>query len=384
MKRKREPQSEIDLPALTIRQVEAIPVSIPLVKPVLMGGGQKFTHSETLIVRIETDAGLTGWGEAAAAPTMTGDTLAGMVAAVRNHLAPRLLGRSVLDRASLVRDLSRTIIGNSGAKAGCDIALHDLIGKYLGASLIELLGGKARPSLLALYQLANPTLDADVAECKKKRREGYAFFKLKVGVKRVEEEIELARALRRELGPAVALCADANMGLSVADARKYVTGVADAGLLFLEQPFRDNEANALVALARVSPVPLCADESVHSVESIVELHRLGAVAGVNLKTIKMGGIAGTQRAAVISDTLGLAVDLASKTGESSIGAAALVHLGYAIPNLDWGININNHYLESDLVKTPLRQAQGSVECPRGAGLGVEVDEAAIRRYRVTP
>ena len=347
-----------------------------------MGGGQKFSYSESLIVRAEAANGLVGWGEASAAPTMTGDSLEGMVAAVERYFAPLLIGQNAADLGVLAQRLAHAVIGNTGPKAACAIALHDLVGKYLGVPVSALLGGKARTSLLALTQLANPDVEQDLAEAKQKKRAGYGFFKLKVGVKPVEEEIASAYSLRKALGPEVLLCADANMGLTAAQARKFVTGAADAGLLFLEQPFRDNDLGGMLALARVSPIPLCADESAHSVEAIIDMQRQGAIAGVNIKTIKMGGVIGAMRAAVVSDALGLAVNLASKTGESSIGAAALVHLGYTIPNLDWGININNHYLATDLVNQPLKQKNGSVECPSGPGLGVEVDEAALRRFRV--
>jgi muconate cycloisomerase len=170
--------------------------------------------------------------------------------------------------------------------------------------------------------------------------------------------------------------------MASAEARKFVVAAADADILFFEQPFRDDDLAGTVALARLSPIPLCADESARSLESILEWQRAGAISGVTLKTIKLGGIVPLMRAAVVCDALGLSLNLASKTGESSIGAAALVHVGYALPNLDWGININNHSLEADLVKNPLRQKHGSVECPAAPGLGVEVDESAIARFRV--
>jgi muconate cycloisomerase len=367
---------------LTIRTVEAIPVAIPFSKPVLMGGGQKIERSESLVVRIESTDGLVGWGEASAAPVMTGDTLPAMVEAVDEHLAPRIAGEDALERMRLSRRLAEALIGNTGAKAACDIALHDLVGKHYNVPLVDLIGGKARHALLALAQLGNPDVEEDIAEARKKQRDGYTYFKLKVGVKRVEQEIEAAHALRKALGSDAVLCADANMGMTAPDARKFALGAADANLIYLEQPFRDNDLAGTLALARLSPMPLCADESAHSVEAIMDWHRSGAIAGVNLKTIKLGGIVPTLRAAVVSDTLGLAINLAAETGESSIGVAALVHLGYTVPNLDWGININNHYLATDLVRRPLHQANGSVECPTGPGLGVEVDEEAVRRFRV--
>ena len=87
------------------------------------------------------------------------------------------------------------------------------------------------------------------------------------------------------------------------------------------------------------------------------------------------------RAAIVSDTLGLAIDLAGKIAESSIASAALIHLGYAIPNLDWGLNPTSHYLAEDVVRTPLAPKQGGSERPTGPGLGVDVDERAVRRFR---
>jgi L-alanine-DL-glutamate epimerase-like enolase superfamily enzyme len=312
---------------LTIRRVDAIPVELPLKKPILMGGGQRFDRAQTLLVRIEAANGTVGWGEASAAPTMTGDLLPGMVAAVRDHLGPMLLGRDALDRARLGREAAIRIIGNTGPKAACDLALFDLVGRHLGVSMVELLGGAVRDSVLTMCLLGNPDIAQDVTDAEAYSAQGYAFFKLKVGVKPVEEEIAAAIAVRKAIGPEPVLCADANMGMTFAAARRYVLGAADAGLAFLEQPFRDNDLNTTLALARISPIALCADESAHSLESIVEWQRAGAIDGVNLKTIKLGGTAATLRAAIVADSLGLAIDLASKIAESSIGTAGLVHLG---------------------------------------------------------
>ena len=230
-----------DAAPLIIRRVDAIPVTLPLKKPILMGGGQRFDRAQTLVVRIEAANGLAGWGEASAAPTMTGDLLPGMAAAVREHLGPLLTGRNALDRARLGRELGHALIGNTGAKAACDLALLDLAGRHLGVSAVELLGGPVRDAVLTMCLLGNPDVAQDITDARKYRAQGYNCFKLKVGVKRVEEEIEAAAAVRAAIGPEPMLCADANMGLTFADARRYVTRAADAGLAFLEQPFRDND-----------------------------------------------------------------------------------------------------------------------------------------------
>lgn len=373
--------SRADTAPLAIRRVDPIAVVLPLKKPMFMGGGQRFDHAQTLLVRIEAGNGLVGWGEASAAPTMTGDLLPGMVAAVSDHLGPLLVGRNALERARLGRELAVAIIGNTGAKAACDLALFDLAGRHLGVSIVELLGGAVRDSVLTMCLLGNPDIAQDVADANAYRAQGYDCFKLKVGVKRVEDEIEAAFAVRKAIGPDALLCADANMGMTFAHARRYVTGTVDAGLAFLEQPFRDYDLNATAALARVSPLPLCADESAHSLENIVEWRRAGAIGGANLKTIKLGGTAATLRTAVVADSLGLALVLASKIAESSIGTAGLVHLGYCMPNLDWGINPTSHYLAEDLVRAPLTPVDGNSARPDGPGLGIEIDESAVARFR---
>jgi L-alanine-DL-glutamate epimerase-like enolase superfamily enzyme len=371
-----------DVAPLRIRRVDAIAVSVPLVKAFVMGGGQRVDRSECLIVRIEASNGLTGWGEASAAPSMSGDTLPGMLHVVEHHLAPRLVGRNALDRGFLARTLSDVVLGNTGAKAACEIAIHDLAGRHLRVPVLELLGGRARHALQALSQLGNESVEADIAEAQKRRCEGYTLFKLKVGVKSIDEEVEGIYALRKVLGADVSICADANTAMTAPNARKFVAAAADAGVLFLEQPFRDTDLAATAALARTSPIPLCADESAQTLEQIVEWQQAGAIGGVALKTIKLGGLVPVLRAAVVSDMLGLSLNLASKTGESSIAAAALVHLGYAVPNLDWGINVTNQYLVADLCRPSMRLRNGSLECPAEPGLGVDVDESAIEQFRV--
>jgi len=118
------------------------------------------------------------------------------------------------------------------------------------------------------------------------------------------------------------------------------------------------------------------------VAAILALHRMGAIQGANLKTIKLGGIGATVHAMSVCAALGLSINLACKVAESSIGAAAITQLGSVAPNLDWGISITNHYLAEDLTEAPVRIEHGGIRRPRGVGLGVEVREAQVSRYRV--
>ncbi|MCA3071066.1 MAG: hypothetical protein ING90_13430 [Rhodocyclaceae bacterium] len=365
-----------------IVRAEAIPVSLPLARPQLMGGSQRFTHSESLVVRLETDSGLVGWGEASAAPTMTGETLPGMKLVADRVLLPVLERAPLIERATIERRLDRAIPGNSAAKCALNVALYDLLGRHYKVPVHALLGGLARTWVPVMHLLANATIDEDLDEAVRKQAEGIRLFKVKAGVKPVVDEIAMLAELRARLGPAAMLCADANTGMGLQDACDYARAAASAGLLFFEQPLPDHDLEGMIKVAQAGGAPTCADESVHDIDHIIAWQRAGAISGVNLKTIKLGGIAGLMRAAIVSGQLGLKINLACKAGESSIGTAALVHLGYTVPNLDWGITPSSQYLAKDIVRAPLRPVDGSIPVPMGDGLGVDVDETAVEHFRI--
>jgi muconate cycloisomerase len=366
---------------LAIKHIEAIPVALPLVKPVVMAG-ERIERSRNLLVRVEAANGLVGWGEAASAPTMTGDVLPGMVAALNEYLAPLVEGQDAMQRAALAQRIGHALHGNGGAKCALDMALNDLVGRHLGVSLADMFGGPVRETLRPMYLLGNPRVADDVAEAQKKIKDGFTFFKLKVGIKHPAEEADAAVEIRRHVGREIALCADANMGMTFQNARLFVERAREADLLFLEQPLREDDFDGMAALARVSPTPLNGDEAIGSIAAILALHRLGAIQGANLKTIKMGGIGATVHAMSMCAALGLSINLACKVAESSIGAAAIAQLGSVAANLDWGVSITNHYLAEDLTESAVRIEHGAVHRPRGAGLGVNVRESQVNRYRV--
>lgn len=366
---------------LAIKHIEAIPVALPLTKPVVMAG-ERIERSRNLLVRVEAANGLMGWGEAASAPTMTGDLLPGMVAAVNDHLAPLIEGQDALQRAALALRIGHALHGNGGAKCAVDMALNDLVGRHFGVSVADMYGGPVRETLRPMYLLGNSRVADDVAEAQKKIKDGFTFFKLKVGIKHPAEEAATAVEIRRQVGCDIALCADANMGMTFQNARLFVERAREADLLFLEQPLREDDFDGMAALARVSPTPLNGDEAIGSVAAILALHRMGAIQGANLKTIKLGGIGATVHAMSVCAALGLSINLACKVAESSIGAAAIAQLGSVAANLDWGVSITNHYLAEDLTEVAVGIEHGVVHRPRGAGLGVAVRESQVDRYRV--
>jgi len=367
-------------PPLVIRRVDAIPVALPLIKPMRMAG-VTIAHAQNILVRLEAADGTVGWGEAASAPTMTGDTLGGLVCAVRDHLAPLLQGEDAWTRPALMQRLKAALLGNTGAHSAVELALIDLAGRSAGLPAVDLMGGALRQAVAPMWLLGNATPEEDIVEARAKQGEGFNFFKLKVGTKALEKEIATTLVVRDALTMAVPLCADANCGFTPAAARHYANETRDAALLFLEQPLGYADLKGLSALARSSPIPIGADEGIHSVAD-VEAHAACGAGGVSLKLIKLGGFSAALEAASRADRLGLSLNVAAKIAESSIASAATIHLACAVPTIEWGVSLTHFYLYEDVVREPLRLRDGLVSLPTKPGLGVEVDEDAVARFRV--
>ena len=368
-----------DQAPLTIRRVDAIPVALPL-KSVMKMSAETVTAAQNLLVRVEASDGTVGWGEAASAPAMTGDTQGGLVAAVRDLLAPMLVGKDAREWRSLRPVLHRALLGNGGAHSALETAILDLVGRATGKRLIDLVARPRRNAVKPMWLLGNKTAEDDVAEAHAKQAAGFDFFKLKIGVKPLAKEIAIAYAVREAL-PDTPLCADANCGLTLAAARAYAEKTRKAGLMFVEQPLAYDDVEGLRKLARGTKVPIGVDEGIHSFADIVTSAKAGA-GGVSLKLIKLGGITAAVEAGKLCQRLGLSVNIAAKIAESSISSAAALHLACAVPKVDWGVSLTHFYLAEDIVRRPLALKDGMVALPEGPGLGVEVDEAAVERFRV--
>src|ERR1700722_18865347 len=220
--------------SVRIKTIEPIAVSLPMKKPVKMAG-ETVTRADNILVRIETDDGAVGWGEAASAPTMTGETVASMMAAVL-HMAPGLLKRPANDFAGAAAVMDAQMYGNSGAKAAIEIALHDLVSRAKGLPLHALLGGKRRDRNPLLAVIASDEAAADLREAQQRRDTGYLIYKIKVGVAAPEADAARTRDICRVLGEGCLISADANQGWSAEEGVRYVRAVADCGLGFFEQP----------------------------------------------------------------------------------------------------------------------------------------------------
>jgi L-alanine-DL-glutamate epimerase-like enolase superfamily enzyme len=365
---------------MKIKRVEAIAVSFPMKKPVVMAGVE-IARADNVLVRVQADNGVVGWGEAASAPTMTGETVESMVAAI-GYLAPVLEGREAEDIAGALAAMAARMYANNGAKAAIEIGLHDAVGRASSRPVHALLGGKQRSRMAVLGVIGTGELNSDLREAEKKKADGYVSFKIKVGIDAPGVDGERTRRLCQLFGSDALISSDANQGWSTQQAVEYVHAVADTGLAFFEQPVAADDLAAMAKIATAAgKIAIGADEGIHSLEDIRRHHERHAARGVSLKAIKLGGMRGAVAAGRLADALGMNVNVSAKTGESSIACAAATHIAAALPQIAWGLTLTNAGLAEDVTAQPLHIARGHVEVSDRPGLGIEVDEERLRRFR---
>jgi muconate cycloisomerase len=363
-----------------IKSIEPIPIGLPMLKPVIMAG-EEVRRADNVLVRIESDTGIIGWGEAASAPIMTGETLESIVAAVQ-FLEPALRDREPADIPGALAAMHGRMYGNNGAKAAIEIALYDLAGRAAGKPVHALLGEKKRDRMALLGVIGGGDVDGDLGDAEAKKAAGFTAYKIKVGVDTPRRDAERTRAICKLLGPDLLISADANQGFTTAEAVGYVRAVEGSGLGFFEQPVAAEDLGGMAKVAAATAIAIGADEGIHSLDDIRRHCERKAARGVSLKAIKLGGIGGVVEAAWLCDRLGMNVNISCKTGESSIACAAALHAATVVPNLAWALTLTHTALGGDITAHPVPTARGHAESLNRPGLGIDVDADRVRRHRV--
>jgi o-succinylbenzoate synthase len=367
---------------MKITRIEAVPLAMPLRKPMLMAG-RLFETTETVIVRLETEGRHAGWGEASVAPFLTGDTTTGILAAVR-FLADAVIGIDVRELATISAVLTKGIVANPAAKAAIETAAHDAAGRALGLPVHVLLGGARVREIACLQLIGNGDPARDLAEAEAKAAEGFSALKLKVANGDLEAEAETLVRMRGRFGRKILLAADANAGWTRSEANAFVRLADESMAEFIEQPVHADDVDGMVRVARAGRIPIGADESIHAVRDIRMLIEAGAAAGGSFKIMKLGGLRACLDACRLAGSLGGEVNLSGKVGETSIANAATLALAAVWGAPSWGLSLTNGYLAGDLVADPIVLSGGRVRTRDGAGLGIEVDERMVEKRAKRP
>ncbi|HCC78267.1 MAG: hypothetical protein A2X25_01115 [Chloroflexi bacterium GWB2_49_20] len=366
---------------MKITAIEAIPVAIPLNHPLKMAVAT-VSRRDSLIVRIHTNEGLVGLGEAVIAPYFSGETQAGAKAAIDTLLAPVLVGQDVFNIHANLARLDRVLYGNPSAKSAIDIALHDLLAQAMNVPLYILLGGKVRDQVNSTWAISaeEPTQAED--EALEGIEQGFQAIKIKVGVGSLQKDIERIRTVRKRIGNNIHLRADANQAWSPEAAIQFLKAVEDCHLQFIEQPVHRYDLDGMAKVARAVDTPVAPDEGLFNAEDALRHIRLAAADGAVMKIMKAGGIVGCRQLAAVLQAANLNLHLGGMPGQTSISAAAEIHLAVSLPDLSWDTGIYPHSISHDVVTERLVPVGGAYLPPEKPGLGVKLDEAALAHCRI--
>ncbi len=369
---------------MKVRSVEAIPVSVPYRHREVSSQIARDGVSDVL-VRVVTEDGLAGWGEACCGA----DTAS--VEAALQAMAPFVVGRDAWNREAMRRDAFlhglwqfRAGTGNF-AWAGIDMALWDLAGKACGEPLYRLLGGLHASEATYFYYLARGPLEELAEQCADGLAKGFEVFYVKVGLGDAED-LAAVTAVREAIGPGPRLRIDANGTWSLPQALRNLHAMAEHGIDFVEQPVRDNPVGQMAELRARVPMAVCANEGLWSEADCYARIRARAADIFCFSPYWVGSIGGFQRLALVAALEGLQV-VKHTHGELGIAAAATHHVVLTLPNAVEGHQQTAYMMEHDILREPLPIATGPRwGVPAGPGIGVEVDDDAVAeaaaRYRL--
>jgi muconate cycloisomerase len=366
---------------LKIIRIEPIPVLVPL----KAGLTTKTAHGEHIdsayvLVRVHTDEGLVGLGEATLAPRWSGETSESCVAALEKLIGPALLGEDPQRITALRQKMERCLKGNPFTRAAVEMALWDLTGKAAGVPVYQLLGGKVWDAMPIKMVVGAFDLPHAVRLAEQFLTWGVKCLKVKTGLDPAGD-VARVRAVR---GMGVPVGIDSNCGWNVSTARRLLAELRKDDLLFAEQPIPPDDPEALAELRRSCDIPIMADESLFTLADAWQLARAHAADIFSVYPGKHGGIAATLEITHVARAAGLVGCIGSNL-ELGVGTAAMLHVAAADPSIDSerypADLIGPLYHEVDLLTTPLELGPEVARVPEGPGLGVELDEKQLARYR---
>jgi L-Ala-D/L-Glu epimerase len=370
---------------MNITHIETYPVEVP-VKPqrrMISALGQH-TVSRYLLVRVLTDSGLEGVGEATVIPRWSGETVWGAQALVERVLAPQVIGCDPYDIVELDRRLDGSAIHNWFAKSALEMACWDIRGKAEGKPVYELLGGACRPlAIRSRFSMGAYEPERARARAKELVAAGFTTIKVKVGRDPVAD-VERVHVVREAIGPEIALTIDANCGWEVETAIRAIRAMADCKLALVEQPTPDGDYAALARVRRETGVPVMADDICFNLVHAQELVRNACCDVISVYPGKQGGIRKAKQMVDFAAANQVACSIGSNL-ELDIATAAMAHLVVACPNMQVekypGDLLGADYHEISIAKNPVRIDGPITTITDRPGLGVDVDWQVVRQCR---
>jgi len=362
-----------------IVEIKLFRVDLPLADPFQHASSGLVDALQEVVASVRTDTGVIGYGEVRGNCTyVTGDTPDRVVAAA-SVLAPLLVGEPLEEIAPLLERMDRAIVGNSAAKALLDIALHDALAKAWGIAVATLLGGKHADALPTDDSVPFSLPEEAARKARAAVRDGYRIIKVRVGLGLEKDEARLT-AIREAIdtepeGGEVILAADANGCWQPKEAIGYLRRWEKYRMGWIEQPVGAENIDGLRLVRENVAIPVMADESAKGPREVLRLVEERAVDMLHFKLIKAGGFVPLRAMGAIADAAGIPY-MIGQMDEGMLATAAAVHAGAASHARHFEIHGYKRVRTQPFKGLEVRR--GSMVLPKAPGLGVEVDESALK------
>jgi len=353
---------------LKITDIKITTLPLTLHRPVVLTFGT-IKKSQSVVVKVETNTGIYGIGEAAPFGPVTGETTE-TVLTVLKLLKNHLIGQDPLALQRINHTLKGAIALNTSAKAAIDIALYDIYSKVLDVPLYVALGGESDKVETDITLWIAPVNEM-LKEIEKYLKEGFKIFKLKAGIDS-KRDIELVKSIRENFGEELILRMDANQGWNLTEAIDTINTLGEYKIELIEQPIPLWDIEGLKRIREKVRVPLMADESLFTPEDAIRLVRENAVDLFNIKLMKSGGLFDGTRINTIGEAAGIQCMVGCMM-ESPISITAAAHFVAANKNITRCDLDSTFHSSQDRVTGGADFKGGMITLPDTPGIGVDID-----------
>jgi len=375
---------------MEIKNLETFQLSAPLEIP--FGWSQDTISSRSVgLVKITTDDGIVGWGEGCGGPS---------AAVVEDILAPLIIGENPINRLKLWQKMFHSLynanlaVGYGGsAISAIDTALWDITGKILGLPIYDLLGGQIRSSVpvyaTGLYYTEGEMPTRLLAEARGYVESGFIGMKTKIGGLKIEDDVKRVKAIRDEIGPDIKLMVDANQAYNVSSAIRIGQKLAHLDLVWFEEPVNAQDIDGYLSVKSSLPMAIAGGENLRTRYEFQQFLSRRAYDIVQPDIINVGGISEMRNVAMTANTMGIQVN--PHVWGSPIMIAASLHVASTLPPCPPSGNpepfVQETVMEYDRTPSAIRDdvspetfklTNGRLQVPTGPGLGITVDEEAVR------
>lgn len=369
---------------MKITHVETIPLCIPI-KRTHKISSFTLNNGYFLLVKVDTDEGITGFGEASLSmgPVFPDETLRGAKSIVEEVFSSLLIGRNPFNHEAIMKDLDRAALRNTTVKTSVELALFDIMGKKLEVPVYNLLGGIYRDSVPVSWSIAMGDVDKEIEEMKEKISQGHHIFKIKFGFLSPEEDMFRLEKIKEAVNPETDIRIDVNQGWTPDVAIPTIRQIEKKGyqVTFIEQPVANWDIRGMARINQAVETPIMADESLFSIFDAQNIINTQAADIFALKIMKHGGLKATQKVAALAESANIPCYVGSNL-ETGIATLASLHVALSTEIIRYGCELFGPLLLSDdILKNPIIYSDGQLRVPEGDGLGAEIDFGKVDQYR---